>query len=93
MSYTNGLAYALAKPLEGEYADPPLSTNERAAGVVDAFKAGPGARAAFTDALDAITKSLEHPHGYPAPHDARLQSDGALQELASSSPTSRWTNI
>lgn len=55
MSYADQLAYALTKPLEGEYAII-LSTNERAAEVVDTFKAA-GADKRFTGVIDAITKS------------------------------------
>lgn len=55
MSYAEQLAYALTKPLTGEYAIV-LSTNERAAEVVDAFKLG-GADKRFTGVIDAITKS------------------------------------
>jgi hypothetical protein len=55
MSYAEQLAYALTKPLPGEYAIV-LSTNERAAEVVDAFKLG-GADKRFTGVIDAITKS------------------------------------
>jgi hypothetical protein len=55
MSYAEQLAYALTKPLTGEYAIV-LSTNERAAEVVDAFKLA-GADKRFTGVIDAITKS------------------------------------
>lgn len=55
MSYAEQLAYALIKPLTGEYAIV-LSTNERAAEVVDAFKLA-GADKRFTGVIDAITKS------------------------------------
>jgi hypothetical protein len=55
MSYAEQLAYALTKPLTGEYALV-LSTNERAAEVVDAFKLA-GADKRFTGVIDAITKS------------------------------------
>jgi len=55
MSYADHLAYALAKPLQGEYAIV-LSTNERAAEVIDAFKLA-GADKRFTGVIDAITKS------------------------------------
>ena len=55
MSYAEQLAYSLTKPLEGEYAIT-LSTNERAAEVVDYFKhAGTDKR--FVGVIDAITKS------------------------------------
>jgi hypothetical protein len=55
MRYADQLAYALTKPLQGEYAIV-FSTNERAAEVVDAFKlAGPDKR--FIGVIDAITKS------------------------------------
>ncbi len=55
MSYAEQLAYALTKPLQGEYSIV-LSTNERAAEVVDAFKLA-GADKRFTGVIDAITKS------------------------------------
>ena len=55
MSYAEQLAYALTKPLPGEYSIV-LSTNERAAEVVDAFKLA-GADKRFTGVIDAITKS------------------------------------
>jgi len=55
MSYADQLAYALTRPLMGEYAIV-LSTNERAAEVVDAFKLA-GADKRFTGVIDAITKS------------------------------------
>jgi len=55
MSYAEQLAYAITKPLMGEYAIV-LSTNERAAEVVDAFKLA-GADKRFTGVIDAITKS------------------------------------
>jgi hypothetical protein len=55
MSYADQLAYALTKPLQGEYAIV-LSTNERAAEVIDAFKLA-GADKHFTGVIDAITKS------------------------------------
>jgi hypothetical protein len=55
MSYADQLAYTLAKPLQGEYAIV-LSTNERAAEVIDAFKLA-GADKRFTGVIDAITKS------------------------------------
>jgi len=55
MSYAEQLAYALTKPLEGEYAII-LSTNERAAEVVDSFKQS-GTDKRFVGVIDAITKS------------------------------------
>ena len=55
MSYADQLAYALTKPLEGEYAII-LSTNERAAEVVDYFKLS-GTDKRFVGVIDAITKS------------------------------------
>lgn len=55
MSQADKLAYALTKPLTGEYAIV-LSTNERASEVVDAFKAA-GADKRFIGVIDAITKS------------------------------------
>ena len=55
MSYADQLAYALVKPLPGEYAIV-LSTNERAAEVVDVFKVA-GADKRFVGVIDAITKS------------------------------------
>ncbi|MDD1694233.1 MAG: hypothetical protein LUQ71_05870 [Methanoregula sp.] len=55
MSLADQLAYALTKPFPGEYAIV-LSTNERAAEVVDAFKVA-GADKRFTGVIDAITKS------------------------------------
>jgi KaiC/GvpD/RAD55 family RecA-like ATPase len=55
MSATDQLAYALTKPAPGEYAIV-LSTNERAAEVIDAFKVA-GADKRFTGVIDAITKS------------------------------------
>ena len=55
MSYADQLAYALTKPLPGEYAIV-LSTNERAAEVVDVFKVA-GADKRFVGVIDAITKS------------------------------------
>jgi hypothetical protein len=55
MSYADQLAYALIKPLQGEYAIV-LSTNERAAEVVDYFKVA-GADKRFVGVIDAITKS------------------------------------
>jgi hypothetical protein len=55
MSYAEQLAYALAKPLQGEYAIT-LSTNERASEVVDYFKLA-GTDKRFIGVIDAITKS------------------------------------
>jgi KaiC/GvpD/RAD55 family RecA-like ATPase len=55
MSYADQFAYALTKPLEGEYAIT-LSTNERAAEVVDYFKLA-GSDKRFIGVIDAITKS------------------------------------
>jgi hypothetical protein len=55
MSYADQLAYALIKPLQGEYSIV-LSTNERAAEVVDYFKVA-GADKRFIGVIDAITKS------------------------------------
>ena len=55
MSYAEQLAYALTKPLPGEYAIT-LSTNERAAEVVDYFKIA-GSDKRFVGVIDAITKS------------------------------------
>jgi KaiC/GvpD/RAD55 family RecA-like ATPase len=55
MSFAEQLAYALTKPLEGEYAIT-LSTNERAAEVVDYFKLS-GTDKRFVGVIDAITKS------------------------------------
>jgi len=55
MSYAEQLAYALAKPLPGEYSII-LSTNERASEVVDAVKLA-GADKRFVGVIDAITKS------------------------------------
>jgi KaiC/GvpD/RAD55 family RecA-like ATPase len=55
MSAADQLAYALTRPASGEYAIV-LSTNERAAEVIDAFKAA-GADKRFTGVIDAITKS------------------------------------
>jgi KaiC/GvpD/RAD55 family RecA-like ATPase len=55
MSYADQLAYALVKPLPGEYSII-LSTNERAAEVVDVFKVA-GADKRFIGVIDAITKS------------------------------------
>lgn len=55
MSAADKLAYALTKPASGEYSIV-LSTNERAAEVIDAFKLA-GADKRFTGVIDAITKS------------------------------------
>jgi hypothetical protein len=55
MSYGDMLAYSLIKPLEGEYAIV-LSTNERAAEVIDFFKLS-GTDKRFIGVIDAITKS------------------------------------
>ena len=55
MSYGDLLAYSLIKPLEGEYAIV-LSTNERAAEVIDFFKLS-GTDKRFIGVIDAITKS------------------------------------
>ena len=55
MSYADQLAYALTKPVTGEYAIT-LSTNERAADVVDFFKVA-GSDKRFIGVIDAITKS------------------------------------
>jgi KaiC/GvpD/RAD55 family RecA-like ATPase len=55
MSYAEQLAYALIRPLEGEYSII-LSTNERAAEVIDFFKLA-GADKRFIGVIDAITKS------------------------------------
>jgi hypothetical protein len=55
MSYGDTLAYSLIKPLEGEYAIV-LSTNERAAEVIDFFKLS-GTDKRFIGVIDAITKS------------------------------------
>jgi len=55
MSYADQLAYALTKPAVGEYAIT-LSTNERAAEVVDFFKVA-GSDKRFIGVIDAITKS------------------------------------
>ena len=55
MSYAEQLAYALTKPLEGEYAII-LSTNERASEVVDYFRLS-GSDKRFIGLIDAITKS------------------------------------
>jgi hypothetical protein len=55
MSYADQLAYTLTKPVTGEFAIV-LSTNERAAEVVDFFKLA-GADKRFVGVIDAITKS------------------------------------
>jgi hypothetical protein len=55
MSSAEVLAYALTRPLQGEYAIV-LSTNERAAEVIDYFKIT-GADKRFIGIIDAITKS------------------------------------
>ena len=55
MSYAEQLAYALVKPLPGEYSIV-LSTNERSAEVVDYFKFA-GIDKHFVGVIDAITKS------------------------------------
>ncbi|MEN6444380.1 MAG: hypothetical protein WC391_02290 [Methanoregula sp.] len=55
MSNAEQLAYALIKPMTGEYSIV-LSTNERAAEVVDYFKAA-GVDKRFVGVIDAITKS------------------------------------
>lgn len=55
MSYADQLAYALIKPLQGEFSIV-LSTNERASEVVDYFKVA-GADKRFVGVIDAITKS------------------------------------
>jgi hypothetical protein len=55
MSYADLLAYALIKPLAGEYAIV-LSTNERAAEVIDNFKFS-GTDKRFIGVIDAISKS------------------------------------
>jgi hypothetical protein len=55
MSDAEQLAYALTKPLSGEYSIV-LSTNERAAEVVDFFKVA-GSDKRFVGVIDAITKS------------------------------------
>lgn len=52
------LAYSLIKPLPGEYSIV-LSTNERAAEVVDFFKSA-GCDKRFVGVIDAITKSSTH---------------------------------
>ncbi|MFA6363020.1 RAD55 family ATPase [Methanoregula sp.] len=55
LSYAEQLAYALTKPLPGEYAIM-LSTNERASEVIDQFRAA-GSDKHFIGVIDAITKS------------------------------------
>ena len=55
MSNAEQLAYALIKPMNGEYSIV-LSTNERAAEVIDFFKAA-GSDKHFIGVIDAITKS------------------------------------
>jgi len=55
MSYAEQLAYAIIKPVPGEYSLV-LSTNERAAEVVDFFKSA-GCDKRFIGVIDAITKS------------------------------------
>jgi hypothetical protein len=55
MSNADKLAYALTKPLPGEYSIV-LSTSERASEVIDFFKSA-GADKRFTGVIDAITKS------------------------------------
>ncbi len=55
MSLAEELAYSLTRPLTGEYAIV-LSTNDRAAEVVDAFKVI-GADKRYVGTIDAITKS------------------------------------
>jgi hypothetical protein len=55
MSLAEELAYSLTRPLTGEYAIV-LSTNERAAEVVDAFKVI-GVDKRYVGTIDAITKS------------------------------------
>ena len=55
LSNADQLAYALTKPLPGEYSIV-LSTNERASEVIDFFKVA-GADKRFTGVIDAITKS------------------------------------
>ncbi|MCX6688728.1 MAG: hypothetical protein NTZ39_03400 [Methanoregula sp.] len=55
MSSAEQLAYALIKPVQGEYSIV-LSTNERAAEVVDFFKFA-GSDKRFVGVIDAITKS------------------------------------
>lgn len=55
MSFADQLAYALTRPLEGEYSIV-LSTNERASEVVDYFKLS-GTDKRFIGVIDAITKT------------------------------------
>ena len=55
MSLAEELAYSLTRPLTGEYAIV-LSTNDRAAEVIDAFKVI-GADKRYVGTIDAITKS------------------------------------
>ena len=55
MSYAEQLAYALTRPLPGEYAII-LSTNERASEVVESFRVS-GSDKRFMGVIDAITKS------------------------------------
>jgi hypothetical protein len=55
MSSAEQLAYSLIKPVQGEYSIV-LSTNERAAEVVDFFKSA-GCNKKFVGVIDAITKS------------------------------------
>jgi hypothetical protein len=55
MSYAEQLAFALVRPLPGEYSII-LSTNERASEVVDYFKQN-GSDKRFVGVIDAITKS------------------------------------
>jgi len=55
MSYAEQLAFALTKPLPGEYGII-LSTNERASEVVDTFRIA-GTDKRFIGVIDAITKS------------------------------------
>jgi hypothetical protein len=55
MSSAEQLAYAMIKPVQGEYSIV-LSTNERAAEVVDFFKSA-GCDKRFVGVIDAITKS------------------------------------
>lgn len=55
MSFAEDLAYSLIKPVTGEYAII-LSTNDRAAEVIDAFKVM-GVDKRYVGTIDAITKS------------------------------------
>ncbi|HNX17841.1 MAG TPA: hypothetical protein PKM50_05895 [Methanoregula sp.] len=55
LSYAEQFAYALTKPLPGEYTIM-LSTNERASEVIDQFRSS-GADKRFIGVIDAITKS------------------------------------